>query len=75
MQIVIKSSFFKCATEQSKFRRWAGSFVFVHGGRKILAPGRSHKADHPSAICFLYSVYIRRVVLVPSARLFEAGLR
>ena len=27
-------------------------------------------ADHPSAIYFLYSVYMQRVVLVPSARVF-----
>ena len=44
----------------------------LHGGRKILAPGRSQKADHPSAICFLYSVHMQRVVLVPSARTFHA---
>ena len=25
------------------------------------------KADHPSAICFLYSVYMQNVVLGPSA--------
>ena len=31
--------------------------------RKIL------EADHSSAICFLYSVYMQRVVLVPSARM------
>ena len=33
---------------------------------------RSQKADHPSAICFLYSVYMQNVVLVPSARIFLA---
>ena len=31
----------------------------LHGGRKILALGRSQKADLPSAICFLYSVYMQ----------------
>ena len=41
-----------------------------HGGRKILALGRSYKADLPSAICFLYSVYVQNVVLAPSARIF-----
>ena len=42
----------------------------LHGGRKILVPGRSQKADHPSAICFLYSVYMQRAVLVHSAGIF-----
>ena len=44
----------------------------LRGGRKILAPGRSQKADHPSAICFLRSVYMQRprVVLVPRAMIF-----
>ena len=33
--------------------------------------GRSWKADHPSAICFLYSVYRQNVVLIgPSAWIF-----
>ena len=32
--------------------------------------GRSYKADHPSAICFLYSVYMQNVVLGPSAKIF-----
>ena len=31
-------------------------------------------ADHPSAICFLYSVYIQRVAIVPSARIFLAAM-
>ena len=26
--------------------------------------------DHPIAICFVYLVYMQRVVLVPSARIF-----
>ena len=39
----------------------------MHGaGRKVLAPGRSKKADHPRAT----SVYVQRVVLVPRARIF-----
>ena len=38
------------------------------GGRNILALVRSNKADHLSAICFLYSVYMQKVVLGPSAR-------
>ena len=42
----------------------------LHEGRKILVPGRSQKADHPSAICFMYSVYVQRVVLVPTAGIF-----
>ena len=44
----------------------------LHGGRKILVTGRSQRADHPSAICILYSVYMQRVVIVPSARIFRA---
>ena len=28
--------------------------------------------DYPGAICFLYSVYMKRVVIVPSARIFRA---
>ena len=40
----------------------------LHGGRKILVPGRSQRADHLRAISFLYSVYMQRVVLVPSAQ-------
>ena len=42
----------------------------LHGGRKILELGRSQRADHPSAICFLYSVYMQVVVLGPSSRIF-----
>ena len=38
------------------------------GERNILALVRSQKADHPSAICFLYSVYMQKVVLGSSAR-------
>ena len=41
-----------------------------HAGRKILAHGRPLKADHPRTICFLYSVYMQWVLLVPSARIF-----
>ena len=41
-------------------------------GRKILAQGRPLKADHPRAICFLYSVQMQWVLLVPSARIFLA---
>ena len=41
-------------------------------GRKILAQGRPLKADHPRVICFLYSVYMQWVLLVPSARIFLA---
>ena len=41
------------------------------GGMKILAPGRSQKSDHhPSATCFLNSVYMQRIILVPSTRKF-----
>ena len=29
------------------------------------------KADHPGAIFFLYSVYMQRVVLVPSSRILK----
>ena len=42
----------------------------LHGGRKILELGRSQNADHSSAICFLYSVYMQEVVLGPSSRIF-----
>ena len=42
----------------------------LHGGRKIVAPRRSWKADHPSTKCFLYSVYTQKDVLIPSARIF-----
>ena len=46
----------------------------LHEGRKILVLGRSQRADHPSALmmCFLYSDYTQRVVLVPSTRIFLA---
>ena len=44
----------------------------LYGGRKILAPGKSYKADRPSPTCFLYLVYMQRVVLVLSARIFLA---
>ena len=37
-----------------------------------LEGGRSGKADHPNAICFLYSIYMQKVVLVPSAGIFLA---
>ena len=55
---------------QSTGLMWTFVRGFLHGGRKILALGRSWKADHPSAICFLYSVYMQKVVLGPSARIF-----
>ena len=42
----------------------------LHGVRKILVPGRSQRADHPSTIRFLYSVYMQRDVLLPSTRIF-----
>ena len=42
--------------------------VYMEGGRSLI----SWKVDHPSAICFLYSVYMRKVVLVPRARIFLA---
>ena len=42
----------------------------LRGGRMTLVLGISQQADHPGAICFLYSVYIKNVVLVPSARIF-----
>ena len=42
----------------------------LHEGRKILVPGRSQKVDHPSAIYFMYSVYMQRVVLVRRAGIF-----
>ena len=40
--------------------------------KKTLALGTSWRADNPSAICFLYSVYMQRarVVVVPRARTF-----
>ena len=34
--------------------------------------GKNLQADHPSAICFLYSVSMQNVVLGPSARIFLA---
>ena len=34
--------------------------------------GRLQKADHPSTICFPYSVYMQKVVLGPSAEIFLA---
>ena len=37
--------------------------------RAVLAIGRPLKADHPSAICFLDSVYMQKVP-GPSARIF-----
>ena len=42
----------------------------LHGGRKIVPPRRSWKADHPGTICFLYSVYMQKDLLIPSARIF-----
>ena len=42
----------------------------LHEGRKILVPGRSQKVDDPSAIYFMYSVYMQRVVLVRRAGIF-----
>ena len=43
-----------------------GLFTFLHGVGKMLVPGRWH----PITICFVYLVYMHRVVLVPSARIF-----
>lgn len=52
----------------SKVTSLRGCFL---GGMKILAPGRSQKSDHhPSATCFLNSVYMQRIILVPSTRKF-----
>ena len=42
----------------------------LHGGRKIEAPGKSYKEDHPRTIFFLYSVYMQKVVPIPSTRVF-----
>ena len=44
----------------------------MHGaGRKVLAPRRSKKADHPRATFSVFSLRAKtRVVLVPSARIF-----
>ena len=44
-----------------------GAF-YTEGRRSILLPGRYKKVDHPSTMCFLYSIYMQRVVLVLSAR-------
>ena len=38
----------------------------------MLTIGRSYKEDHPSAIGFLYPVYMQKVVPGPSARIFLA---
>ena len=46
--------------------------VSCYSGPVYMQVGRSYKADHPSAICFLYSVYTQEVVLGPSARIFLA---
>ena len=46
----------------------------LHGGRKILAPGRK-KSDHSSAICFLYPVYKQKVVVFLDARIFWRKLK
>ena len=47
-------------------------------GAVYMEGGRSKKADQPSAICFLYSLYMQKVVLGPNAmiprdRIFLAG--
>ena len=47
-----------------------GKFSVLNLGAVYMERGRSQKADHSSAICFLYSVYMQRVVIVPSARIF-----
>ena len=39
----------------------------MNGGRKIIVPRISQKADHPSA---MFYPYIQRVALVPNARIF-----
>ena len=39
---------------------------------KTISLDQGAKAEHPSVICFLYSVYMQKVVLVPSARIFLA---
>ena len=44
----------------------------LHGRRKILELGRSYKADHASAICFPYLVYMQKVVHGSSARILLA---
>ena len=71
---------FGLGTSSSGFKETVGYFAYfytnlfrgwLHGGRNILAPRRSKKADHPSAIVtFLYSVYMQKVVLFPSTRIF-----
>ena len=47
----------------------------LHEERNILAQGRSQKVHHPSAIFFLYSVYMQKVLLVPEARIFLAEMQ
>ena len=44
----------------------------IYEERNILAPGRSKQVHHPSALFFLYSVHVQKVVLVPKARIFLA---
>ena len=48
------------------------SFVFTwrKGNRNVLF--KTKKAGHPRAICFLFSVYMQRVVIGPSVRIFLA---
>jgi len=40
------------------------------GGAKRRMRFQTKRADHPSAVHFLYSVYMQRVAHVPSARIF-----
>ena len=43
--------------------------VYTEGVRSLYQED-PRRRSHPRAICFLYSVYIQRVVLVPTAKIF-----
>ena len=58
--------------EREKSNRFSGC---LHRRRKIQSPGRSLKEDHPSVICFLYSVCMQKAVLIPSTRSFLASCK
>ena len=56
------------------FTSWLYSWMYFRNWKDLgdvyMEGGRSQRADHSSAICFLCLVYMQRVILVPGARMF-----
>ena len=64
-QITIRA----CLLNGKSVKRTLLGAVYTEGVRSLYQED-PRRRSHPRAICFLYSVYIQRVVLVPTAKIF-----